>query len=176
MCCRCNRTGQCRGCACVKAGQPCSNCLPGRLGSCSNASHRQDPTQSATLIPPPTSTPKPPTPPTPRGRSPTPANLVDVVVSSSDVVSTPETPETPVQNQLNSILCTPLDNEPTRSSPPAPSLPPFTQLATSNFVWGEVESAIFCKSLREVYDEFIQWRTNCFTFWKCRQVLCSGAG
>ena len=155
MCCRCNRTSQCRWCACVKAGQPCSNCLPSRLGSCSNASHRQEPTQSATLISPPTPTP---TPPTPSGRSPTPANSVHVVVSGSDVVSTPETP---VQNQLNSILCTPLDNEPTRSSPPAPSLPPFTQLATSNFVLGEVDSASFCKSLREVYDEVIQWRTNC---------------
>ena len=97
MCCRCNRTGQCRGCACVKAGQPCSNCLPSRLGSCSNASHRQDPTQSATLIPPPTPTP---TPPTPSGRSPTPANSVHVVVSGSDVVSTHKIPETPVQNQL----------------------------------------------------------------------------
>ena len=38
LCCRCNRTGQCRGCACVKAGNLCSNCLPSRLGSCSNVS------------------------------------------------------------------------------------------------------------------------------------------
>ena len=153
LCCRCNRTGQCRGCACVKAGQPCSNCLPSRLGSCSNESHRQDPAQSVTSIPTPTSTP------TPSGRSPTHADLVQVVVSGSDVVSIPETP---VHNQLNSISCTPLDNEPTCSSPPVPSLPPLTQLATSNFVWGEVDSASFCKSLREVYDEVIQWRMNCF--------------
>ena len=38
VCCRCNRTGQCRGCACVKAGKSCSNCLPSRLGNCSNVS------------------------------------------------------------------------------------------------------------------------------------------
>ena len=37
-CCRCNRTGSCKGCACVKAGKPCSNCLPSKLGSCANRS------------------------------------------------------------------------------------------------------------------------------------------
>ena len=35
-CCRCNRTGICRSCSCVKAGQPCTNCLPGRLLRCRN--------------------------------------------------------------------------------------------------------------------------------------------
>jgi hypothetical protein len=35
-CCRCNRTGSCKGCACVKAGIPCTNCLPSKLGSCVN--------------------------------------------------------------------------------------------------------------------------------------------
>ena len=35
--CRCNRTGQCRSCACVKVGKQCTNCLPGRLGKCFNA-------------------------------------------------------------------------------------------------------------------------------------------
>ena len=37
ICCRCNRTGQCRCCVCVKAGKQCTHCLPGRLGKCSNA-------------------------------------------------------------------------------------------------------------------------------------------
>ena len=38
--CTCNRTGSCRGCACVKARKECSNCLllPSKLGSCSNIS------------------------------------------------------------------------------------------------------------------------------------------
>lgn len=35
-CCRCNRTGVCQGCACVKAKRPCSSCLPSRLGTCLN--------------------------------------------------------------------------------------------------------------------------------------------
>ncbi len=37
-CCKCNRTGSCRGCVCVKAKRPCANCLPSKLGNCSNPS------------------------------------------------------------------------------------------------------------------------------------------
>ena len=35
-CCRCNKTGKCRNCACVKAGSKCHSCLPSRLGNCEN--------------------------------------------------------------------------------------------------------------------------------------------
>ena len=35
-CCRCNRTGTCKGCACVKAGERCAGCLPSKLGRCLN--------------------------------------------------------------------------------------------------------------------------------------------
>ena len=38
VCCRCNRSGTCKGCACVKAKKPCENCLPGKLGNCANSS------------------------------------------------------------------------------------------------------------------------------------------
>ena len=35
-CCRCNRTGPCKGCVCVKAGRFCVSCLPRRLDECRN--------------------------------------------------------------------------------------------------------------------------------------------
>ena len=38
VCCKCNKTGSCRACACVKAGNSCSNCLPGKHGHCVNSS------------------------------------------------------------------------------------------------------------------------------------------
>ena len=47
QCCRCNRTGSCRHCACVKAGKQCTNCLPNKLGTCSNVC--QTPSPSAAL-------------------------------------------------------------------------------------------------------------------------------
>ena len=37
-CCRCNRSGRCRNCSCVKNGTLCQDCLPQRLGNCINAS------------------------------------------------------------------------------------------------------------------------------------------
>lgn len=33
---KCNRTGFCSRCTCVKAGKCCESCLPGRLGNCKN--------------------------------------------------------------------------------------------------------------------------------------------
>ena len=40
---RCNRTGLCRGCVCVKVGRKCINCLPSKRGSCANTSVPQPP-------------------------------------------------------------------------------------------------------------------------------------
>ena len=45
-CCRCNRSGRCANCSCVKGGGPCQGCLPQRLGNCLNTvSSRQTQTQ-----------------------------------------------------------------------------------------------------------------------------------
>ena len=35
-CCRCNRQGLCKGCACVKSDRLCVDCQPSRLGTCQN--------------------------------------------------------------------------------------------------------------------------------------------
>ena len=35
-CCRCNASGKCANCKCVKEGSKCLDCLPGRLGKCLN--------------------------------------------------------------------------------------------------------------------------------------------
>ena len=36
ICCRCNGSGRCKACSCVKSGRPCVDCLPSRNGHCSN--------------------------------------------------------------------------------------------------------------------------------------------
>ena len=59
VCCRCNRSGFCKGCACVKAKRTCDSCLPGKLGHCANNS-----TTNGNFI-------KSPTPRTPPMSSPT---------------------------------------------------------------------------------------------------------
>ena len=58
----CNRSGTCKNCSCVKAGNLCANCLPGRLGSCSNAPATAPPQLSpayTAAISPPSPTPCP---------------------------------------------------------------------------------------------------------------------
>ena len=37
-CCKCNRTGTCKNCSCVKKNSRCTNCLPCRLNKCANIS------------------------------------------------------------------------------------------------------------------------------------------
>lgn len=49
-CCRCNQTGRCKNCSCVKKGQPCQSCLTQRLGNCVNAVQTQlSPSPSADM-------------------------------------------------------------------------------------------------------------------------------
>ena len=36
VCCRCNRSGKCRNCVCVKQGRACVDCLPSRQDACCN--------------------------------------------------------------------------------------------------------------------------------------------
>ena len=37
VCCKCNQTGQCKQCACLKAKKQCLDCLLSHLGNCLNA-------------------------------------------------------------------------------------------------------------------------------------------
>ena len=170
LCCRCNRTGQCRGCACVKAGNLCSNCLPSRLGSCSNVSpatnantmtrHVPVHNEMSTTTPISSRTANPST----TSCSHTPAvAAASLAVSNSEVASTPETL---IQQQPNSNSTTPQCSGPSQrlSVPPPllPNLPTFKPVADHNFVWGETDTVTFCKSIREAYVEVIIWRNNCF--------------
>ena len=50
-CCRCNRSGRCINCFCVKNGRPCQGCLPQRLGNCTNAMSPQHFAPEPTISP-----------------------------------------------------------------------------------------------------------------------------
>ena len=39
---------------------------------------------------------------------------------------------------------------------------PFRPMADPRFVWGELDSTAFCRSIKVTYDEVIHWRRNCF--------------
>ena len=48
VCCRCNGSGRCMSCSCVKSGRPCVDCLPSREGHCCNNAPTPTPTPTST--------------------------------------------------------------------------------------------------------------------------------
>ena len=51
-CCRCNRSGICKSCSCVKSGRPCVKCMPGNLGRCQNQLSVDAPPRAAAISSP----------------------------------------------------------------------------------------------------------------------------
>jgi len=51
VCCRCNGSGRCRSCTCVKSGRPCVDCRPSRKGHCCNNAHTPTSSTSSTTTP-----------------------------------------------------------------------------------------------------------------------------
>ena len=179
-CCRCNRTGRCRNCSCVKMGRQCLGCLPQRLGNCINTVQTQPP-QSA-----PVTSQDPLLHPNSSNGS-----AADLSPTSTPVISVPETPHTPSTpvspcsgSQPSTIAAETPHSLPTPSSTfsrlspltrvtetppsqitshPAPlELPPFTPASEPNFYWGSHNATIFMDSLNAVYSEVVHWTPNYF--------------
>ena len=141
-CCRYNRTGTCKGCACAKADKPCTGCLPGKLGTCVNQKRTPAvPTNTVTTAPDPTH-------PSARDLKPLTShqNTEDGGTGAQDVL---QTPLIPTLSQTTSCLT--LD------------LPDYTSRSPSVFTWGECTATEFSTKLEEAYKTVIHWRKNCFT-------------
>ena len=141
-CCRCNRTGRCLNCSCVKSGRPCQSCLPQRLENCANTVQTQ------------------PSPPAPVDTStqplfplPTPNRVPETPLSclppSTTVLDTSPKPSSPLQQSspLTSI------SEPSQwvSATRAPEnvsvqLPQFTPVADPVFIWSDHDLESFTHS------------------------------
>ena len=109
VCCRCNRSGRCKNCQCVKRGFACVDCLPSRQGACCN-------------LPAPSSAPGDPTSSTVVSDRP--------AVSTSSVIApaqpAPSVPTAPSNSGLCSVLpgcsASPVDVQGSPISPPLPSI------------------------------------------------------
>ncbi len=145
-CCRCNGSGRCKNCSCVKAKQPCTNCLLKRKGTCQNchssptgngAQHLEleHETNLRTLA-------SPPGPPQPTVHAP--QNLV-----RDATVTVPEPRPQP--------------SEQPESNPPPSTLPPITSpMARPQFDWSEVDSESFVQAVTAAHSEVVHWRRNVF--------------
>ena len=189
-CCRCNRTGSCKGCACVKAGKPCSNCLPSKLGSCANRSSMRscvqqpsNPSNLSTPINAPPATGQPVT---------SAATAVSADYATISVKTASETPSSSTNSQPNtdaqqlSTVPTPINAPPATgltvaaisavsptttpvitaseiSSSSTDSQPAFSPTSSTHFRWGDVTSKTFCEDIGKAYEEQTLWRKNTFS-------------
>ena len=134
----------CKGCACVKAGLPCTSCLPSRLGSCVNSQQTQ--TQTAR----------------------TPVNALPAA-QLSDVPPTTETTEedSPADGDSHDDLLAP-PQPPGVPDATIQELPCPSPMAEAHFTWGpwgpwEVSSEQYINSVKVAYSEVVHWRRNIFS-------------
>ena len=132
-CCRCNRSGSCRGCACVKAKGLCDNCLPGKLGNCTNRS-------TTTAMASATSGPEPP--------------CRDAFLAATTVSTNDSSVDSSVDSSPPAQL-----PEPTS---PNPRLPEFPSEGQPDFTWANLSGVDFAITLDAMYAEVVHWRRNCF--------------
>ena len=158
VCCSCNGLKRlCKGCACVNAGRPCSNCLPDRTGRCHNRfgqSHSNESSVPEVVVG--------------SGAAPSPSSSSPVSTLSSPVstLSSPSLDDSVSSSQYqDSDLGSITSDAPPSFQPEATrqtSLPDFVPLADPNFQWGSMEGASFCSVIESCYNEIMRWRKNIF--------------
>ena len=152
-CCRCNGSGRCKNCVCVKSKRSCSTCLPSRRGTCQNSK----PTVGTTMD---------------CGSSGLGSAGDGGAGDGGDGEDSTDSMDSATQRrdtQLFAAIQSPLPQPsvaPSRQIPTTvPALPPAAGLAQANFVWGlgEVSSEQFIPSVRVAYSECVHWRRNIFS-------------
>lgn len=158
-CCKCNRTGRCRNCSCVKAGKHCLSCLPSCLGQCvnnnistSNHFTASQPTMSITTHPKmpllpsqqitvQTSTPiSPISPPASANCSTNSTGIVSTNSESDSCVSA-------IQEKTTVLQSTSDHQEQVLKI----EFPEFTPMAEPSFVWGSMDTVSFINNLDAAY-------------------------
>ena len=141
--CRCNRTGLCRRCPCVKDGQQCSSCLLSKLGFCLNVS---TPSTTHTAFPAIQSVPKTTLTTATNSMSTQPSQSLVTPQSSTSAPSISDLTPTITQNNDVHVL----------------ERPSFEELKNQVFTWGTLSAADFAHALEATYSEVVHWRKNSF--------------
>ena len=147
QCCRCNGSGRCANCVCVRNNRTCTNCTPAKNGCCEN--------QLPSLDPDPTQPPQPQPTQTQSSTSEDEATTTDSQQASQTHVPPPfllDTESAPDDQNPNHVS----DNTGLQARLQD------TQMAEPNFQWGEKDGKTFCTSISSAYSEVVHWRRNIF--------------
>ena len=137
QCCRCNGSGRCRSCFCVKNKQSCTNCLPGKTSRCENW---HQPTISQ-------------------------APVSDAPVTVNDHERTLELPNNELETEIGPEGPPMADNAPDdhyQTNPDTELLPSFAPMQSPTFHWGDVEGVVFDCDIQNCYKEIVHWKRNLF--------------
>ena len=152
----CNRIGQCRNCACVKAGKRCDTCLPSRLGHCFNSIcqngaslNQNEMPLNQSLVTTATTT----------------MNTSSVNESMMTVTNTEregmETGMPLLNNQASNTESTE-HIEPQRLGDEYVDPWPLPTCSQPDFQWGSLDGKSFCNAINEAYNDVIHWKRNIF--------------
>ena len=176
-CCRCNGSGRCVNCTCVKSGLACSNCLPLRKGNCANLADRTTLRQTAG----PDQLPIPPLLHPALAASQTTSCTDEATIHGIPVSDNHIPLQESMTSSRNSFVASSLAGDaehlPSSVTPGGTgALPPCAPLSSTPFHWGEVPGHVFCEDIASVYEEQVLWRKNIFSppHRTCRNRVCQG--
>ena len=142
VCCRCNGSGHCKTCSCVKSGKPCLDCLPSRNGHCNNNNETHTSTNSEhhppMLLPP------------------IPPSLATTATLDSPRYLAEATTPSPNMDMLDAIL------DDVTPDTHALALPSFKPMSCLNCTWGDLSGQEFSDAIDNAYSQMVHWRPNLF--------------
>ena len=157
VCCRCNGSGRCKACSCVKSRRPCVDCLPSRNGHCSNRGmHTSEAVPSSPSLDTPCSQ-------TCRDNRHTSSAIHEPTQMGLDRDSTTNvesdrtilddiTMETSTETQIESVA----------HMSPIRVLPSFQPVSCPTCTWGNLSGHEFSSAIDGAYSEIVHWRPNLF--------------
>ena len=182
VCCKCNKSGTCRECACAKVESPCVSCLPLKLGKCVNPMNSRKSSLSSSQPPPAPSI------------SDLNSHLPTPTTNTSDLKSNLSTPTSNSNSATSDLtshqstsattdLTSNLDSAVPSSAPPSLtlhqdgecsrneesesvlgdwSLPATPPIADPSFNWGPLDAQSFIDLIDKAFNDVVHWKLNLF--------------
>ena len=148
VCCRCNGSGRCVSCFCIKSGRCCVDCLPSRKGHCSNKSPAAAPTSM---------------PAADNGHFPSvdmsATENSDNAVDSQDVLAMSAPEGINASAMLDDVISDDVNMRTNTASIDFPSFKPAPTITSS---WGDLSGEELTKAIDDAYAQVVHWRPNLF--------------